>query len=638
MDLELVLVVALLAAATAPLVLLAWRRGTRPVAAAATLAWLCAAGAVALGGRDLPRPDVERRTRDVRPLEVAHDGYVRSDACASCHPREYGTWYASYHRTMTQPATPESVKAPWEGEHDVRGDRYVLERRGDEFWVEMTDPDAAPGTSPRVWKQVVQVTGSHHWQFFWYASGKTRVVHILLLAYRLVDDPRWMPLDGCCMSPPHSGQETGSARWSRVCNKCHATHAKPRVTDLETADTHVAELGIACEACHGPGGEHVAANRDPRRRYALHASGEDDPTIVNPADLDVTRASHVGGHCHGVTGFRTHEDRERWREEGWLFRPGELLTDSRELLLNTGEAKYWPDGEIRVSGREYMGLHLSPCFEAGEMSCLSCHEMHPKADDPRPLEEWRVDQLARGMRGDRACTQCHEEYASEEAVAAHTRHRPGSSGASCYSCHMPYTVYGLLKSIRTHRVKSPSVAESVELGRPNACNLCHLDRTLAWTAGHLEEWYGQPRPALLPDQRAVAASLLWALEGDAAQRALVMAAFGREEARDTSGTRWMSPFLAFLLNDPYSSVRYLAHRAALLQEETSALENFDFLADHRTMEAQSKAFYRAWMERTAERNFQRGPELLIGEDGQPLLDEVQRRLSRRDDRDITLNE
>ena len=36
-----------------------------------------------------------------------------------------------------------------------------------------------------------------------------------------------------------------------------------------------------------------------------------------------------------------------------------------------------------------------------------------------------------------------------------------------------------------------SPAESLPpVGRPNACNLCHLDRTLGWTEQHLVRWYG----------------------------------------------------------------------------------------------------------------------------------------------------
>ena len=95
----------------------------------------------------------------------------------------------------------------------------------------------------------------------------------------------------------------------------------------------------------------------------------------------------------------------------------------------------------------------------------------------------------------------------QRVVAAHTRHGADSAGSSCYNCHMPYTTYGLLKTIRSHTIGSPTVKESVESGRPNACNLCHLDKTLAWTGDALARWYGTPAVALNEDERSVAASL-----------------------------------------------------------------------------------------------------------------------------------
>ncbi|MFP6649744.1 MAG: hypothetical protein VB817_09800, partial [Pirellulaceae bacterium] len=37
-----------------------------------------------------------------RPIEISEDGFVSSRNCRSCHLRQYETWHASYHRTMTQ--------------------------------------------------------------------------------------------------------------------------------------------------------------------------------------------------------------------------------------------------------------------------------------------------------------------------------------------------------------------------------------------------------------------------------------------------------------------------------------------------------------------------------------------------------
>jgi hypothetical protein len=126
---------------------------------------------------------------------------------------------------------------------------------------------------------------------------------------------------------------------------------------------------------------------------------------------------------------------------------------------------------------------------------------------------------------------------------------------------MPYTTYGLLKTIRSHTIGSPTVAESVDTGRPNACNLCHLDRTLAWTGEALQRWYGTPAVLLGEDERTVAASLLWLLKGDAGQRAIISQAMAWPPAQQASGTEWMAPYLAQLLDDPYDAVRFGAARS-----------------------------------------------------------------------------
>src|SRR5688572_7734864 len=44
------------------------------------------------------------------PREGRPGGYVGSDSCRSCHPSQYDSWHGSFHRTMTQHATPASVR------------------------------------------------------------------------------------------------------------------------------------------------------------------------------------------------------------------------------------------------------------------------------------------------------------------------------------------------------------------------------------------------------------------------------------------------------------------------------------------------------------------------------------------------
>src|SRR5207248_8492510 len=58
---------------------------------------------------------------------MADRGFVASAACKDCHPRQYASWYRTYHRTMTQPATAETVLAPMgEIELSSRGRTYHL--------------------------------------------------------------------------------------------------------------------------------------------------------------------------------------------------------------------------------------------------------------------------------------------------------------------------------------------------------------------------------------------------------------------------------------------------------------------------------------------------------------------------------
>jgi hypothetical protein len=414
-------------------------------------------------------------------------------------------------------------------------------------------------------------------------------------------------------------------------------------------DNHVVELGIACEACHGPGGAHVRANRSPLRRYALRAAGKGDDTIVHPGKLPPRKASEACGQCHSVY-LLSPEQQERWLVNGLEYVPGGDLAPTRtvvvpgsrdELALSLTpdflDQRFWRDGMVRVSGREYNGLLASPCYqhddESRVMTCMSCHQMHVGGEDDRTVEEWRDDQLAPGMRGDLACTQCHESFADEATLVAHSRHPATSEGSRCQNCHSPYTTYGLLKAIRSHQVSSPSVQESVEAGRPNACNLCHLDRTLEWTAKQLRERHGVAEAdlPLTEDQRTVAASILWALQGDAGQRALVAWAFGWPPAREASGTDWMVPPLAQLMLDPYPAVRFMAHRSFVAGGED------DLGYDPAVPGNVPNDLLFAWVARAPTREV-RSERLLIAPNGMPLGATFERLLDGRDDRLVRLVE
>lgn len=621
--------------------------------------WIAALTSAAFAWRKVDVQQALPIEREIvnRPIEDPADSYVTSDSCQSCHPSEYATWYASYHRTMTQVAGPDTVVAPFDGrELFYKGQRFVVFRQEDQFKVEMDDPywRGAP-PAPREVFEIVLITGSHHMQIYWHPTGDGRRLGMFTFVW-LTQEKEWIPRNSAFLLPPDRTTLSEEGRWTYLCIRCHATHGLPRQHGRTDVDTRVAEFGIACEACHGPGEEHVLANRSPSRRYGFHFDPEKpDATVVEPSRLSATPSSQVCAQCHSVWEFPGTREFKEWDKHGFPYRPGENLAESRVLVLPKNlesdpllqdilnhepdyfERSFWSDGMSRVVGDEYNAMIQSPCYVDGDetFSCLSCHSMHQSANDPRPVEEWRADQLKWGMDGNDACLQCHESYADD--IAAHTYHETDSKGSLCYNCHMPHTSYGLLKAVRAHQVGSPTVAESLETGRPNACNQCHLDKTLAWTNEHLAKWYEIPESELTEDERTIAASILWTLRGDAGQRALMAWSMKWQPAREASGDAWMAPFVAHLLADPYDAVRFSARRTL---KKLPGFEDFemDFRAPPPDLFDGRNRAIQQWL--TGQNGPERvtGAELLIHDDGELNEEVIDRLISEIDKRPIDLAE
>lgn len=625
----------------------------------ASILFVCLASALTAGeawkksSRSHAFPVPEEEIED-RPVAIESDGYVSSDRCRACHPHHYDTWHASHHRTMTQVPSGASVVADFDDaivHHFGRDFRFY--REGEAFFMEMSAPrsSASGEPSPSESFELVLSTGAHHQQAFWFATDKGRSLGKLPLIW-INAEQRWVPYGSVFFAPP-SRMNMRAGVWNKDCIKCHVVSGRPRLEPDIGYDSHVAELGIGCEACHGPGEEHAAAHRNPLHRYAEHFSAEDDPTLVNPDDLSHVGSSQVCGQCHSIFELHDVQSKRAFNSDGFAYRPGDDLNASRHVFRHGRdedipvvarriersphfyERRFWPDGMVRVSGREYNGLLETPCYQKGTMSCLSCHSMHPHADDRRPREEWVDDQLEPDMRGNRACVQCHGGFASEDLLVAHTRHPPRSAGSTCYNCHMPHTTLGLMKAMRSHTVDSPNVATSVAAGRPNACNLCHLDRTLAWTAEHLSDWYDIPPPELSEEESRVAASVRWILEGDAGQRAIAGWHYGWEPAREASGTDWMAAYLAELLTDSYDVVRFIGYRSLRKLPDYASFD-YDFVGSEEARADRRLRALDVWNERPDRRT--PSEPLLIGPQGALIEKEFDRLRSRRSDPTVILAE
>jgi hypothetical protein len=585
-----------------------------------------------------------------RPIQSHISGYVSSNACRACHPGNYASWHASFHRTMTQVAAPQSLPPDMDKlELAFNGHEYKGERRGDKFFVR-TRTKGGDYSEPQ---QVVLVTGSHNLQILWLETGEGRTLQQFPFAY-IVAEKMWAPTVATFLIPPRIKEYYSTGAWNGACMDCHVTQGQSRFVAGNKWDSQVAEFGIACEACHSEGQEHIERNRNPLRRFKIHLTTKSDPTVTNPASLKGPESGLACGQCHSVWAFNDMADKIDFNRHGAAFRPG-ARDLSQRFVVQPGAPdhseqkdfigrtepdffhnRFWGDGMIRVTGREFNGVQASPCFRGGEFSCISCHEMHLDSPGQTDAKTWaRTGQLKPKMDSDAACLQCHKDMTAR--LVAHTHHSAESSGSRCYNCHMPRTTYGLLHAMRSHQVSSPTVKESIAYGRPNACNLCHLDQTLAWAAQNLHTWYNQPVPELSEDDRTIAAAVQWILKGDAGQRALVAWGMGWESAQKIAGRDWLYPYLIYIMTDSYAAVRFDAWKS--LQTLPGFFDfRFNFTAPDDALGEAAKSAYEKWLREVRNVNAVYRPETAIDSDGRFREDVFQRLRSARDEKPIFLAE
>jgi Cytochrome c554 and c-prime len=619
-----------------------WCQGLLVIAAVAS------AGVLTLISlRDFQREAVPPENR---PIQSQITGYVSSNACRACHPGNYASWHASFHRTMTQVATPQSLPPDMDGlELAYNGREYKAERNGDKVFLRTRTEGGSYGEP----QQVVLVTGSHNLQILWLETGQGRTLQQFPFGY-IVAEKMWAPVNETFLLPPNMKEYYSTGAWNGACMDCHVTQGQSRFVAGNKWDSQVAEFGIACESCHSEGREHIELNRNPFRRFKIHLTTKSDPSVTNPARLKGPESGLACGQCHSVWAFNDMADKIDFNRHGAGFRPGARdlsqrfvvqpnasdHSEQKDFIRRTEpdffHNRFWDDGMIRVTGREFNGVQASPCFRGGDFSCISCHEMHLDSPGQTDARTWaRTAQLRPKMDSDSACLQCHKDMSAR--LVAHTHHSAESSGSRCYNCHMPRTTFGLLHAMRSHQVSSPSVQESIAYGRPNACNLCHLDQTLAWAAQNLHAWYNQPVPELSEDDRTIAAAVQWILKGDAGQRALIAWGMGWESAQNIAGRDWLYPYLIYTLTDSYAAVRFDAWKSLRTLPGFSDF-SFIYTAPDPTLREAATRAYEKWLREVRDPKAVYRRETAIDSDGRVRPDIFQRLRSARDEKPIFLAE
>ncbi|MSR74218.1 MAG: hypothetical protein EXS14_01940 [Planctomycetes bacterium] len=540
---------------------------------------LCVAlGAVLLCGTLLLRAAAERTL--TAPIDFSSTAYAGSAACQQCHSDRHASWSRTFHRTMTQEATPESVEGVFDGrELSFEGQPVRLRREGPLHSFEYLDKPG--GTAVRS-LPIVRTVGSRRYQQY-LVSDPTAQDNSLWRAPLLwhIEERRWMHLNGAFLGHDGMPFDKHLTLWNQNCIFCHNTGAAPRATNIadlqareskgESVDveqdlrfrSQVAELGIGCEACHGPGAEHV------QRQTSWAATMGDrtlDVSIINPRKLSPERSTDVCAQCHAGRVPRQEVAMLDWLVTGHPFRPGDNLQEHVNFIRKDTPVpgrgsddplfslRFWNDGTPRLSAYEAQGLTASRCAEGG-LTCIDCHSMH--AGDPKGM-------ILPSKRTAAACARCHQDITRD--AAAHSLKTAGCASTDCYECHMPRMVYGVMDIHRSHKIERPDPAGATATGRPDACTNCHMDRSPSWAAEQLRAHGAKalsadkPRADGASIEHADGAASLHA--GDALRRAVAARLAGNKATALRPEQRaWMVPHLLITLSDGWPSVRFQAWRS-----------------------------------------------------------------------------
>ena len=304
-----------------------------------------------------------------------------------------------------------------------------------------------------------------------------------------------------------------------------------RVVKQDFDASHLIEVGIGCESCHGGSREHVESPR------AVHPSLSPRAPFLSVKTKDASASSPERARAQTInrTCARCHQVLFSGYGYTWEggTRDGALPGGSN---INSGEA------------RDFL---MGGCASA--MSCVDCHDPH--APDGRA----RMNALE-GAEGDAVCQRCHQKFSGESAIAAHTHHRPNGEGARCVGCHLAKKNMSLdLGATRYHRIGAPNDPRRVERDRPLECALCHADKTVRSLVDTMESWWTRrfDRASLLAlygdlDANAMRATLE---KGKPHEQAIAMFVLGR--ARDKNAV----PLVARQVVHPIPILRYYAENA-----------------------------------------------------------------------------
>lgn len=225
--------------------------------------------------------------------------------------------------------------------------------------------------------------------------------------------------DAAAPAPVHLGEQS--------CRSCHE-----REVSLHDKDAHAR---VACEACHGPGHEHVAFHEDIARR------GVDPPDVVpSHCRMQVKEEREWCLHCHAADPARPGGFPQIvWTEHMQLsgVAPSAGRADTEVLPCGTCHDPHEPlfmDRDLRTARLHPLVHRCEDCHGRVEPSFVAAGapERHPVTFSCDYCHATVADEFTRSPHESLECTTCHV-YFKESAYAG--RIIRDTDARFCLLCH-----------------------------------------------------------------------------------------------------------------------------------------------------------------------------------------------------------
>jgi Flp pilus assembly protein TadD len=424
-------------------------------------------------------PSGHDRTAETKAVTASYVGYK---ACIDCHKREFGLWSTSDHsRAMALP-TDSTVLGDFNNTTFTQhGMTSRFKKKRDGYFVNTEGEDGKLHDY-----KISYVFGYKPLQQYLieFPGGKYQTLPLCWdTRPKKAGGQRWYHLYGDERIPPNDilFWTRVSQNWNYMCAECHSTNLlKNYDFNQRKYRTSWTDIAVACEACHGPGSEHVVwantirkgAVREPGDAMGLTVRLKDPDRGTWTMDVTTgnsTRTTPLKSDVLLETCARCHARRAQLSEP---YVPGQPLMGTHLPTL-LEERLYFADGQIKDEVYEYASYKQSKMYQRGVI-CTDCHEPHS---------------MKVFARDNTLCYRCH--LAEKFGARTHHFHSPDSTGASCIDCHMPTRTYMGVDVRRDHSYRIPRPTFTEQFGVPNTCNACHPTKSVRWAEEYVTKWYGK---------------------------------------------------------------------------------------------------------------------------------------------------